>query len=724
MQLGTGELEGGEKMRSWTMGAALAIACFILVPGVASAPQPGATSGLTAEERTILSAVDYAHAWNQLAYLSSLGEKVTGSPQEIDAQKYVFSQFSSMALDKVDWETFPTHGWRHSGTTLKVLSPTEEWLDATTYGDSYSIWGYEDNKPYRFGNTNDGKTLVAPVVDAGYGTKAEFDALGDLKGAIALIKRDDDLTYWPNVMLEEAALHGASAGLFYHYYGTNPLPDGIKQDAVGGSIPAISISDRSAWRIQELLSQGQVIVQIDGRADFVSEKKGKSANVVAYMYGTTRPDEYVVFSAHIDTWWSGTNDDCSGVACVLEYARLFSTLRAQGKFVNERTLVFCVFGCEELGGPRDTWYNWLIGSYEFVKRHPEIVDRTVVDLNLDMTSLKKTSGRNWVELSFEMNDFVLKAIRDLGLTGLVTYYNPVYSWIDAWSFQAKGGASAVNLNWVSNQDETYHTQLDNMELADPGTLKIALDMYALLGCRADHALVLPINLMNTLDWVSAYIAQGKREAPAASAWYAELEEALEALKAKVAQANSYAASLVSAYASARSPSERAAIRALADDLNDALYKARKTINIWTLGEGGVMGSWDVFVRPHQHSHDLRYVNDALSALNKGRTELALSALEKVYTMEWGKLFSRETYRVVMGWMINDKMYWGAVWDQQQAYIDVQWIYLGLKDGSITNACALAALKDIRDGELMPWLLEDLDTLEGAYILAARMLPAV
>ncbi|MEM4263205.1 MAG: M28 family peptidase [Thermoplasmata archaeon] len=690
------------------------IAIVMLIPSAAYAlpAGKGPATGLSAEEKAVLSQIDYAYAWSELEYLSSLGEEVTGA--EVNSQQYVYDVLSALPLDAVVWEPFPTHRWIHHGTTLKVVSPVTEEIEVTTYGDSFSVYGIDEGKPYYFGNSPDGKTLTAELVYAGYGTKAEFDALGDLNGKIALVKRDDSITYWPNVMLEEARLHGASACIFYHYYGTYPLPDGIKQDAVGGSIPAFSISDTSALHLLELLAKGPVTVSVTGSADLVSEKKGKSANVVAYLYGETRPDEYVIFSGHIDRWWWGTNDDLSAVASVLEYARLFSTLKAQGKFVNDRTMVFASFGGEELGGPRATWYNWLIGSYEFVKAHEDIVSKTVVDLNLDMCSLKKTSGRNWVEQSPELNEFVMDAVGDLGLTGAVGYYNPVYSWIDAWSFQAKAGVSAASLNWVDNQDATYHTQLDNMELADPETLKIALDLWVVLGIRADHALVLPINMMNTLNWVESYLSAGMTEAPSLAAKFNEVKASLAELKNTVSLANAYAADLQAAYDKAISPSKKAVIKGLADDLNDALYRARKIINVWTYGEGGVMGSWDVFVRPHQHSHDLKLVNDAIAALERNRVNIATKALESVYTMEWGKLFSRETYLIVMGWMINDEMYWGGEWDQQQAYVDVQLIYFGLKDKTMPINDAISALKDVRDGQLIPWLVEDLEALWNAY----------
>ena len=140
-------------------------------------------------------------------------------------------------------------------------------------------------------------------------------------------------------------------------------------------------------------------------------ENAQSVNVIGYMNGSTYPDEYVVFSAHADSWWDGANDDCSGVSGVLELARQFSEARSNGTFVNERTLVFCTFGAEESGGP-SIWYDWLVGSYEFVCSHPEIVDGLVLNLNADMIGNVKTHGPYWLETTMEINDFLADAAVD------------------------------------------------------------------------------------------------------------------------------------------------------------------------------------------------------------------------------------------------------------------------------------------------------------------------
>ncbi len=121
------------------------------VPMVAGAPATGSgsSSGLTPEEAAIIKGIDFDNAWNQLEYLSSLGEKSAGTDAEISAQHYVYDQFSAMAVDDIWWETFPVEKWDHSGTTVKILSNGGEDILATTYGNAPSVYGTEDYKARR-----------------------------------------------------------------------------------------------------------------------------------------------------------------------------------------------------------------------------------------------------------------------------------------------------------------------------------------------------------------------------------------------------------------------------------------------------------------------------------------------------------------------------------------------------------------------------------------------
>jgi hypothetical protein len=82
----------------------------------------------------------------------------------------------------------------------------------------------------------------------------------------------------------------------------------------------------------------------------------KLANVVGVLPGTSKKDEYVIFSGHYDhlgigkpdekgdSIYNGANDDASGITAVIMLARYFAK-----KKNNARTLVFAAFTAEEIG---------------------------------------------------------------------------------------------------------------------------------------------------------------------------------------------------------------------------------------------------------------------------------------------------------------------------------------------------------------------------------------
>jgi Zn-dependent M28 family amino/carboxypeptidase len=84
----------------------------------------------------------------------------------------------------------------------------------------------------------------------------------------------------------------------------------------------------------------------------VEDPRFPTSNVIAELRGTERPDEVVVVGAHYDAFFSGADDNSSGVAAMLEMARLASGRRFA------RTVRFVGFDLEELG---------LVGSTRYVQ---------------------------------------------------------------------------------------------------------------------------------------------------------------------------------------------------------------------------------------------------------------------------------------------------------------------------------------------------------------------
>lgn len=89
----------------------------------------------------------------------------------------------------------------------------------------------------------------------------------------------------------------------------------------------------------------------------------KLANVVGEIKGKSKPNEYVIFSAHYDhlgigkpvngdSIYNGANDDASGTTAVILLAKYFKALNN-----NERTIIFVAFTGEESGGLGSNYFS-------------------------------------------------------------------------------------------------------------------------------------------------------------------------------------------------------------------------------------------------------------------------------------------------------------------------------------------------------------------------------
>ena len=106
-------------------------------------------------------------------------------------------------------------------------------------------------------------------------------------------------------------------------------------------------------------------------------------NVVGYLEGTTKKDEYIVIGAHYDhlgvqngELFPGADDNASGTAGLLEIAEAFGELSKNGERP-ERSIIVVFFDAEE-------WGLW--GSQYFAKTPPVPFENIVSMFNLDMIS--------------------------------------------------------------------------------------------------------------------------------------------------------------------------------------------------------------------------------------------------------------------------------------------------------------------------------------------------
>ena len=272
----------------------------------------------------------------------------------------------------------------------------------------------------------------APLAFAGFGISApelSYDDYAglDVKGKVVVIVRGAPYTFTSTLasasqdlagLLKAAVDHGA-VGLLLASAHAGALPD-LKNGtySVLGANSKISVSRTfapgsrqqlygavSAATLQRFLQTSG----LDTTQVFAAMRNGKPAskglkatlsatmqstyqdiesfNVMGKFLGSDVKlrDEYVVHSAHLDhlgvaapvqgdSIYNGAHDNASGVACVLEIARIYSQLKDKPK----RSMLFVFMTGEELG---------LLGSSAFTF-YPTVPKAEIVaDINMDMPTL-------------------------------------------------------------------------------------------------------------------------------------------------------------------------------------------------------------------------------------------------------------------------------------------------------------------------------------------------
>ncbi|OJH40628.1 M28 family metallopeptidase [Cystobacter ferrugineus] len=203
-------------------------------------------------------------------------------------------------------------------------------------------------------------------------------------------------------------------------------------------------------------------------------------NVVAEKRGTRIPDEVVLVGAHYDAFYAGADDNSTGVAAVLELARVLSAHSF------ERTVRFVGFDLEELG---------LVGSTRYVNEQVKD-EKVVVALILDSIGYRNTapgSQQSVPPLAFpSAADFILATTnahssrhadelwalnQRLGLTRMMTIGAP-----DNGNGPATGdlmrsdhapfwlaGKPAIFLGDTADlRNPHYHQPTDTLDTLDPG----------------------------------------------------------------------------------------------------------------------------------------------------------------------------------------------------------------------------------------------------------------
>lgn len=280
---------------------------------------------------------------------TTIGNRLAGSPREKEAAEYVASRFTDMGLENVSLLPFACRRWVPGGGELIVLGqrPRSIECQVVTHSPATPPEGVEGDlmifepADWECGLPGGDYTGKIGLFHGGYGESAEVFAQLQNSALVALLFVDTRLqTDWPVA---------------------NGMGEKFQRMA---RKPMAYISLMDAW---ELTRSDACRVRLTTRGEI---RNGVSHNVVAELPGSRADARIIVVCAHIDSVsvGVGADDDASGVAAVLECARL---LREKPRL---HTVRFIGFGAEE---------QLSVGSCRYVSEQVKDLERIDFVCNFD-----------------------------------------------------------------------------------------------------------------------------------------------------------------------------------------------------------------------------------------------------------------------------------------------------------------------------------------------------
>jgi carboxypeptidase Q len=299
-------------------------------------------------ERLIASELSGSQAYETLSHLTDqIGARPSGSKSAALAVAWTTERFRAWGIPVRDEPVRVPH-WVRGAESGSIVSHNHQRLVLTALGGSVAT---------------PAKGITADVIEVG--SFDELNALRDkIKGRIVYYNNPMDMAlvnarrsfeaYSRAVIFRaegasRAASLGAVAVLIRSVGSTSlrtPHTGAMRYDAKVPKIPAAALTAEDAMLVHRLIQRGES-VRIHLNLGTRTLPEVNSANVIAEIRGSEKPDEVVLIGGHLDSWDLGTGaiDDGSGVAMVMETMRLIK----QSGLTPKRTIRCVLFMNEEFG---------------------------------------------------------------------------------------------------------------------------------------------------------------------------------------------------------------------------------------------------------------------------------------------------------------------------------------------------------------------------------------
>jgi carboxypeptidase Q len=291
-----------------------------------------------AAARIIGAALTSDKAYQRLGYLTDrIGHRLSGSKGLERAIVWAIAEMKRDRLDNVRAEKVMVPHWVRGEESLEITSPISQKLSLLGLGNSV-------------GTPPAGINADAVVVRS----FDQLDALGEKVRGKIVVYNVPFTTYGETVRYRlsgasRAARHGAVAALVRSVTPVSlqtPHTGGMSYDEKQPKIPVAAITIEGAELLQRMYDRGdRPFVRLKMEAKFLPD--AESANVIAEIKGSEKPDEVILVSGHFDSWdvGQGAHDDAGGCLIAWEAVRLLKELGLRPR----RTIRVVLFTNEENG---------------------------------------------------------------------------------------------------------------------------------------------------------------------------------------------------------------------------------------------------------------------------------------------------------------------------------------------------------------------------------------
>ncbi len=409
--------------------------------------------------------------------LDVVGPRLVGSPQMKQAHDWAVSKYGSWGIDARNEEWGKWKGWKRGITHVDLVAPRVVSLEARQLA-----WSPSTGKK--------GVTAEVVILPEAKDSLDFVEKMKSVKGKFVMIsmpqptgRPDDNWEEWATKesfekmkterdslsnlwdervgktglgrrelpqALEKAGAAGIISSYWSRGFGVNKVFSAYTKE-----IPTIDVSLEDYGLLYRLAEYGdKPEIKVVAESEDMGEVP--TFNTIAEIKGTEKPEEYVILSAHFDSWdgATGATDNGTGTMVMMEAMRILKKLYPNPK----RTILVGHWGSEEQG---------LNGSRSFVKDHPEIVKNVQAVFNQDNGTgrVVNISGNGFLNAYDYVGSWLYAVPQDVS-GQIETNFpgTPGRGGSDYASFVA-AGAPAFNLSSLSWSywNYTWHTNRDTYD---------------------------------------------------------------------------------------------------------------------------------------------------------------------------------------------------------------------------------------------------------------------